>query len=122
MKEIKSVNARFFKGSERYNNLEPCWFADVTNSDNYTVTISEGESRARGSAIDLGYRFSEGYGTLECRTFLLSLTLANATDKDKNKREYAKQCISEWHDTGLEIWRAAQEAIAAAKISTTTDN
>lgn len=121
MKEIKSVKARFFTGSERYN-LAPCWFADVVNQDGYAVTISEGESRERGSAIDLGYCFSEGYGTCKCSTFLLSQTLANATDKDKNKREYAKQCVSEWHDTGLEIWRAAQEAIAAAKISATTDN
>lgn len=121
MKEIKSVSARFFEGSERHN-LAPCWFADVTNSDGYAVTISEGTSCERGSAIDLGYRFSEGYGTLECSTFRLSIALANATAKDKSDRDYAKQCVSEWLDTGRQIWRAAQEAIAAAKISTPADN
>ena len=122
MKEIKSVSARFFEGSERHN-LAPCWFADVTNSDGYAVTISEGTSCERGSAIDLGYRFSEGYGTLECSTFRLSIALANATAKDKSDRDYAKKCVSEWLDTGRKVWRAAQEAIAAAKaISATTDN
>lgn len=121
MKEIKCVKARFFAGSEKHN-LAPGWFVDVANQDGHAVTISEGESCERCSAIDLGYRFSEGYGTRECSTFLLSLILADATDKDKNKRQYAKQRVSEWHDTGLEIWSAAQEAISDAKISTPADN
>ena len=121
MKEIKSVKARFFAGNERHN-LVPCWFADVTNSDGYAVTISEDTSCERCQAIDLGYRFIEGYGTLERSTFRLSIALANATAKDKSDRDYAKKCVSEWHDTGREIWRTAQEAIAAAKISAPTDN
>lgn len=121
MKEIKSVEVRFFVGSERYN-LAPCWFADVVNQDGYAVTISEEEICDRGSAIDLGYCFSEGHGTRKCSTFRLSLALANATAKDKNDRDYAKKCVGEWLDTGRHIWRAAQKAIAAAKNSDSTDN
>jgi hypothetical protein len=124
MKAEIIAKARFFEGSERYN-LSPGWWADVVNKDGYRIGIQEeaGVEIDRGTAIDLGYRFENGYGESSCSTFLMALALADMTGKDKSHRDYAKNKVQRWYDTGSEIWRAAQAAIAAAKaISAAADN